>query len=247
MNGNVALVTGAGGGIGSAVARAFAKRGAAVACLDVDDALGRAVADEITAGGGVARFIPCDVADAAQVRSAIAETVDELGGLDYAHNNAGIECQVRPLHECDDDEWTRLVAINLTGVFNCMLAELPRMLERGGGAIVNTASASGLVARPGGISPYVATKHGVVGLTKGAAVDYSAAGVRVNAVCPGPIDTPFIADAPQEVKDLLLSLTPIKRFAAPSEVADAVVWLCSEEASYVSGTIMPVDGGVVAY
>jgi NAD(P)-dependent dehydrogenase (short-subunit alcohol dehydrogenase family) len=247
MQGKVALVTGAGGGIGSATALAFARQGAAVACLDVDAALGRGVADQIVSDGGRAHFVRCDVSSPDEVRTAIAETVEELGGLDYAHNNAGIECEVKPLHEFGETEWSRLVGINLSGVFSCMTAQLPVMLERGGGAIVNTASASGLVARPGGISPYVATKHGVIGLTKGAAVDYGATGIRVNAVCPGPIDTPFINQAPQEVKDLLLSLTPIKRFASPSEVAAAVVWLCSDEASFVTGTIMPVDGGVVAY
>jgi NAD(P)-dependent dehydrogenase (short-subunit alcohol dehydrogenase family) len=246
MEGKVALVTGAAGGIGRASAEAFGARGAAVACLDIDRDGGEKTAAAIAEHGGSAAFFPCDVADEAQVEQAIAATVERFGRLDYAHNNAGVEGPVVPLTEVSRADWDRLLSINLTGVWLCMRAEIPLLLETGG-AIVNTASASGLVARPGGIAAYVATKHGVIGLTKGAAVDYSAAGLRVNAVCPGPIATPFIEDLADDVKEMLLSLTPIHRFAEPEEVGRVVAWLCSEEASFMTGAAVAVDGGVTAF
>jgi NAD(P)-dependent dehydrogenase (short-subunit alcohol dehydrogenase family) len=246
MEGRVALVTGAAGGIGRATALAFARQGATVACLDIAADAGKETAAAVAELGAVGEFFDCNVADEASVEAAVTAVVDRFGRLDFAHNNAGVEGAVVPLAEVERADWDRVLSINLTGVWLCMRAEIPAMLERGG-AIVNTASASGLVARPGGLSTYIASKHGVVGLSKAAAIDYSARGIRVNAVCPGPIATPFTENLTPEVKETLMSLTPIRRFAAPEEVAEAVVWLCSDEASYVAGSTMTVDGGVTAF
>jgi NAD(P)-dependent dehydrogenase (short-subunit alcohol dehydrogenase family) len=246
MAGRVALVTGGGGGIGRATSLAFARRGARVAVLDINGDLAAQTVKEIKAIGGSAEVFIVDVSDAASVQSAVGAVVDRFGRLDFAHNNAGVEGEVTRLADVTEADWNRVIGINLTGVWLCLRAEIWAMSGRGG-AIVNTASASGLVARPGGLSTYVASKHGVVGLTKAAAVDYAADGIRVNAVLPGPIATPFTEDLPQEVKDKLLSLTPIRRFAQPEEVAESVVWLCSDAASYMAGATLAVDGGVVAY
>ncbi|MFG2969389.1 SDR family NAD(P)-dependent oxidoreductase [Streptomyces sp. NPDC048288] len=246
MTGRVALVTGAGGGIGRATALAFARRGAQVAALDIDDVQAARTVEEVGKAGGTAQAFHVDVSDATSVDGAVRAVVERFGRLDFAHNNAGVEGEVTRLADVTEADWNRVIGINLTGVWLCLRAELKVMAGQGG-AIVNTASASGLVARPGGLSTYIASKHGVVGLTKAAAVDYAADGIRVNAVLPGPIATPFTADLPQEVKDQLLSLTPIRRFADPEEVAEAVVWLCSDAASYMAGAALAVDGGVVAY
>ncbi|GAA4543919.1 SDR family NAD(P)-dependent oxidoreductase [Pseudonocardia xishanensis] len=246
MIGRVALVTGAGGGIGRATARAFAARGAQVAVLDIDAAAAATTVDEVKAAGGTAEAFTVDVSDATAVDDTVRAVVDRFGRLEFAHNNAGVEGEVTRLADVQQADWDRVIRINLTGVWLCLRAEIKAMEGRGG-AIVNTASASGLVARPGGLSTYVASKHGVVGLTKAAAVDYAADGIRINAVLPGPIATPFTADLPQEIKDQLTSLTPIRRFAEAQEVAEAVVWLCSDAASYMVGAALAVDGGVVAY
>ncbi|GHE46937.1 SDR family NAD(P)-dependent oxidoreductase [Streptomyces capitiformicae] len=246
MAGRVALVTGGGGGIGRATAHAFARRGARVAVLDINGDLVAQTLKEIKAIGGSAEVFIVDVSDAESVESAVGAVVDRFGRLDFAHNNAGVEGEVTRLADVTEADWNRVIGINLTGVWLCLRAEIKAMSGKGG-AIVNTASASGLVARPGGLSTYVASKHGVVGLTKAAAVDYAADGIRVNAVLPGPIATPFTEDLPQEIKDQLLSLTPIRRFAQPEEIAESVVWLCSNAASYLAGAALAVDGGVVAF
>jgi NAD(P)-dependent dehydrogenase (short-subunit alcohol dehydrogenase family) len=197
----------------------------------------------VKAEGGEATFFHVDVGSEPSVQSMLAGVVAHYGGLDIAHNNAGIEANIVPLAELDSDNWRRVIDVNLSSVFYCLKGEIPLMLKRGGGAIVNTASASGLI---GGyrLSGYTATKHGVVGLTKAAAIDYANQNIRINAVCPGPVDSPFLADMPQPMRDRLLFGTPIGRLATAEEIARSVLWLCSDDAKYVVGHSMSVDGGV---
>jgi NAD(P)-dependent dehydrogenase (short-subunit alcohol dehydrogenase family) len=248
MRGKVALVTGAAAGIGKATAELFARRGALVVVSDIDTEAGEAAAAGIREAGGSAVFIRADVGDPADVERLVTAAVDEFGGLDYAFNNAGIAGQSAAVHDHEIDSWERVIRINLSGVFYCMKYEIPRMLERGGGAIVNCSSIMGHVASP--VAPaYVASKHGVNGLTRSAALAYSARGIRVNAVCPGYIDTAMLRDAEARIPGLLDQLTtlePIGRLGAPEEIAEAVVWLCSDAASFVTGTPMVVDGGAIA-
>ncbi|GAB3618383.1 SDR family oxidoreductase [Okibacterium endophyticum] len=242
-SGKTVLVTGGGSGIGRASASAFARSGATVVVADISQTGGQETVDLITAADGAAEFRPVDVADENSVIALVDGIVADHGRLDIAHNNAGIEARNVPMAELTSEEWRRVIDIDLTSVFYCMKAEILHMKERGGGAIVNTASASGLI---GGytLACYTAAKHGVVGLTKAAAMDYAAHGIRINAICPGPIDTPFIADLPQVAIDRLLLATPIGRLGKPEEMAQAVLWLCSDSASYMLGTPLQVDGGV---
>ena len=244
FGGRVALVTGAGSGIGRATAMAFAAAGASVAVADIDEAACRAVAEAIGAAGGTAGFFGVDVSDEAAVGALVAAVLARFGRLDFAHNNAGIEGSHVPLFEQSADNWRRVIDVNLGGVFYCMKAEIPVMLAAGGGVIVNTASASGLI---GGynLSTYTAAKHGVVGLTKAAAMEVANRGVRINALCPGAIDTPFIAELPSPLRDRLLFATPMGRFGQPQEMAQAVLWLCSDAASYMVGHALAADGGAV--
>lgn len=240
FDGRVALVTGASRGIGAASARAFAERGATVVIADVlDEAHG--VVAEITAAGGSAVFMPTDVADAASVRAAVDSTVERFGRLDFAHNNAGI-FRAAPIVDLDVDDWRAVIDVNLNGIFYAMKYELRHMLAAGTGAIVNTASVWSF-AGAGAQGAYVASKHGVVGLTKTAAIDHGAQGVRVNAVAPGPIETPMTAAVPQDVMAATVARTVERRFGQPDEIATAVVWLCSPAASYVNGSVLTVDGG----
>lgn len=246
MEGRVALVTGAASGIGRAVAVAFAARGARVAVADLDEA-GAAETVQLCGGAERAHAVRVDVADAAQVAAMVAGAVERYGRLDYAHNNAGLTVSGVPTAEVEPDDWQRVIDVDLTGVFLCMKHELSAMLASGGGAIVNTSSGLGLVGIAGQPA-YVAAKHGVVGLTKAAALEYSAQGVRVNAVCPGVVRTPlFEAAAAADPAALagIESLHPIGRLGSPEEIAAGVVWLCSEEASFVTGHALPVDGGYV--
>ncbi|MDH0910494.1 glucose 1-dehydrogenase [Rhizobium pusense] len=243
FQGKVVLVTGGASGIGRATAQAFAAAGATVAIADISTANGELVAEEIRRNGGAAKFYKVNVASESDVIAAIDAIVEEFGRLDIAHNNAGIEADIVPLAELSSDNWRRVLDVNLSSVFYCLKAEISHMLKRGGGTIVNTASASGLI---GGyrLSAYTATKHGVVGLTKAAAIDYADKGIRINAICPGPIDTPFLADMPAPMRDRLLFGTPIGRLGQPEEMAKSVLWLCSEDASYVTGHSLSVDGAV---
>ena len=245
FEGKVALVTGASGGIGRATARAFARSGAAVLVADVNDAGGNETVRLIAAEGGRAAFQKCDVSNVADVRAMVARAVSQFGRLDFAHNNAGINSVMAD--EWDDDVWNRSIAINLSGVMQCMKAEAEVMLAQGGGAIVNTASINGLVGN--GTQPaYTAGKHGVVGLTRHGALRWARSGIRVNCVCPGVIETPMTDSvaANPEIRKIMENMTPMGRMGQPEEIAAAVLWLCSDQASFVTGHPMVIDGGATA-
>jgi NAD(P)-dependent dehydrogenase (short-subunit alcohol dehydrogenase family) len=250
VEGKVALITGAGSGIGRATALIFAREGARVIVNDVNADGGRETVDLIERQGGDAAFVAADVSRGADVEQLVTRCVEQYGRLDCAYNNAGIGSAGVPLHEEDDDYWDRVIATNLKGVWLCMRAELRQMLGQGGGAIVNTASVAGLIGITGSAS-YVAAKHGVVGLTRVAALENAQKGIRVNCVCPGLIRTPLVAggiarDPSGTREQMLLASEPIGRYADPSEVGEAVVWLCSDRASFVTGTALTVDGAWTA-
>jgi NAD(P)-dependent dehydrogenase (short-subunit alcohol dehydrogenase family) len=242
----VALVTGGSFGIGRATAIAFAGQGANVVVADwVAD---HATVEEIKSKGGNAVFVKCDVSDEAQVKMLIEQVVKTYGRLDYAYNNAGIEGANARTSDCTNENWERTIAVNLKGVWLCMKYELQQMLQQGSGSIVNCASIAGLVGFQG-LPAYVASKHGVVGLTKAAAMEYVKSGIRVNAVCPGVIKTPMVdrvTGKDKAVEKIYEDMEPIGRMGQPEEVANAVTWLCSDASSFVTGVAMPVDGGWVA-
>lgn len=247
MQGKVGLVTGAASGIGRACALRFAAEGATVLVADLESARagGEATVDAIAQAGGQAEFIPCDVARAEDHERLVAHAVDRHGRLDFAHNNAGIGVH-RLLHETSDEDFDRVIAVNLRGTFLGMKHQIKQMLSQGGGAIVNTSSNAGLRAVMM-LSAYTASKHAILGLTKNAAVEYANHGIRVNAVCPGAIMTPLMSDQPPERQQEILAPQAMTRFGEPAEVAAAVVWLCSAEASFVTGVALPVDAGSVAW
>lgn len=246
FEGKVALVTGAASGIGRASALAFAREGAKTVVADILVEGGEETVRIIKEAGGDALFVRTDVSKAGEVETLIQKIVETYGRLDYAHNNAGIAGADAPTADCTEENWDHTIAINLKGVWLCMKYEIPQMLNLGGGAIVNTASTAGLVGLEG--SPaYCASKGGVVQLTRAAALDYAKAGIRVNAVCPGVIRTPMVEPlVGTEAEAGLIAMEPIGRMGKPEEVAEAVVWLCSDAASFVTGIAMPVDGGLVA-
>jgi NAD(P)-dependent dehydrogenase (short-subunit alcohol dehydrogenase family) len=246
--GRAGLVTGGGSGIGRASALAFGRLGAQVTVADLDAAGGDETVALITAEGGRARFARADVTDPDQVAALVNGAVDAYGGLDFAHNNAGINGPSGFTADFAVEDWDRVIAVNLRSVFLCMKFELPHLVTRGGGAIVNTASGAGLRAFAG-LPAYVASKHGVVGLTKAAAAEYAKAGVRINAVCPGSTRTPMLEEFMDRIpgmEKMMAAGSPMRRLATPEEIAAAVVWLCSDAASFVVGTAFPVDGGATA-
>jgi NAD(P)-dependent dehydrogenase (short-subunit alcohol dehydrogenase family) len=239
------IVTGASTGIGEAAAKRFAEEGANVVVADVNVEDGEATVADVEDSGGDAVFVETDVSDPDDIDAMVETAVETYGGLDCAFNNAGIEGENASLTDQSLDNWERVIDVNLKSVFLGMRAEIPAMLADGGGAIVNTASIAGLVGFQE-ITPYVASKHGVIGLTKTAALEYSGQGVRVNAICPGVIDTPMVANANQEQIDQVAAATPIGRLGVPDEIGDAAVWLCSDEASFVTGESFTIDGGYVS-
>lgn len=241
----VALVTGGSFGIGKATAIAFAQRGAKVVVTDIiedGDTL-----STIKKAGGEASFITCDVSNEAGIKAMIEKTIAVYGRIDYAFNNAGIEGTSAPTHECTTENWDKTINVNLKGVWLCMKYEIPQMLKQGKGSIVNNASIAGLVGFPN-IPAYVASKHGVIGLTKNAALEYAKLGIRVNVVCPGVIKTPMIdrfTGKNKEVEKQFENMEPVGRLGEPEEVAEAVTWLCSDSSSFVTGHSLAVDGGWV--
>jgi NAD(P)-dependent dehydrogenase (short-subunit alcohol dehydrogenase family) len=245
--GKVALITGGSSGIGRATALAFASEGAKVLVADVAVEGGEETVRLIEAAGGVAVFVRADVSNANEVEALVSETVGRFGRLDAAVNNAGTEGVVASTVELAEADWDRVIATNLKGVWLCMKYEIPRMVEHGAGTIVNTSSVYGIVAGRG-VAAYVASKHGVAGLTKAAALEYAPHGIRINAICPGAVRTPMlmrhIPDA--EAEDRWKALQPVGRMGTPQEVAAAVVWLCSDAASFVTGHTLAVDGGFLA-
>lgn len=248
LEGKIALITGGSTGIGRATAQIFAREGAKVAVADVNVEGAQETVQLITDAGGEAIFIKTDVSQAADTEAMVKKVVETYGRLDCAFNNAGIEGELQPTQDYAEATWDRVMGINLKGVWLSMKAEIQQMLSQGGGAIVNTASAAGLVAVPA-MSAYVAAKHGVVGLTKTAALEYAKSGLRVNAVCPGGVDTPMLkrvfSNNPQ-FAETAAAAEPVGRLAQPAEIGEAVAWLCSEAASFVTGHPMAVDGGMVA-
>jgi NAD(P)-dependent dehydrogenase (short-subunit alcohol dehydrogenase family) len=244
----VAFVTGGGSGIGRATALAFAERGARVAVVGHAAADVEETAEMIRRSGGHAIAITGDVTRASDIEAAVSRTLEAYGRLNFAFNNAGIEQPVKPIVEVEDDEWDRLMAVNLRGVFLCMKQQIPAMLHGGGGAIVNTSSGAGVMGIAGQ-GAYAATKFGVIGLTKSVALDYAAQNIRVNAICPGIIDTPMMdrfSGGTDEGRERVIAQEPVGRMGRPEEIASAVMWMCSDNAGFLVSHALVMDGGQTA-
>jgi NAD(P)-dependent dehydrogenase (short-subunit alcohol dehydrogenase family) len=244
----VALITGGSYGIGRATAVAFAQRGARVVIADwIEDTEGETLR-LVTEAGSEAVFVTCDVSKSSDVKAMIDKTVSTFGTLDFAFNNAGIEGLMAPVHQCTEENWDKTIAINLKGVWLCMKYEIEQMVKQGKGAIVNCSSVAGLNGFAN-LPAYVASKHGVIGLTKTAALENAKTNIRVNAVCPGVIHTSMIdriTHGDKEAEKQYIAIEPVGRMGDPKEVAETVVWLCSNAASFVTGDAIAVDGGFVA-
>lgn len=244
----VAVITGASSGIGFATAQAFAKQGAKVVIADVQVQKGEQAVAELKKMGAEAMFVKTDVSDAKQVENLVAQTIATYQRLDFAINNAGIDGDRAPTADCTEENWDRVIDINLKGVWLCMKHEIPQMLKQGGGCIVNIASIAGVVGFQN-VPAYCASKGGVIQLTKTAALEYAKQGVRINAVCPGVIKTPMVAgvfEKDPKMEEALNAGTPIGRLGSPEEIASAILWLCSEHAGFMNGQPVIMDGGFTA-
>jgi len=249
FEGKVAVVTGAASGMGLVTARSFAEAGAAVTLADIDERAARTAVDDLIAAGHRAIAVRCNVADEAEVAAMVDQTVEIFGRLDAAFNNAGIQSPAVETADASGAEFDRVIAVNLRGVWNCMKYELKQMRQQGSGAIVNCSSIGGLIGLPGR-AVYHAAKHGVLGLTKSAALEYASRGIRINAVCPGTVDTPMVSAMLAKEADAMKEIMrdqPIGRLGRPQEIASAVLWLCSPGAGFVIGHALTVDGGFTAH
>ena len=246
--GRTAFITGGSSGIGEATALGFAKFGANVVVVDRNADHGGNVVNKIEKGGGKAVFFKCDVSSGIQVKDAVDKTLAHFGSLDFAFNNAGTEGQQALTPDCTEENFDRVINVNLKGVWLCMKYQIPQMLKQKKGTIVNCSSVAGLIGFPG-VPAYVASKHGVIGLTKAAALEYAKSNIRVNAVCPGIIQTPMIerfTHGEAQIQQQLVAGEPVGRIGSPEEVANAVIWLCSDQASFITGHSLAIDGGWVA-
>jgi len=253
FDGKLALVTGGTSGLGRAICLEFARYGAKVAIVGRREKEGEETLRLVKDLGSNGLFIPCNVVQSEDIQKMVNKCMTEFGRIDFAVNNAGYYGKAAFLSKFDEDEFDKIISINLKGVFLSLKYELAVMLKQGHGSIVNVSSVNGLISMPFGVSAYSASKHGIIGLTKSSALEFAKKNIRVNAVCPGGIDTEMLSDVfksspnPEEAENAFLSIHPMGRFAKSEEVAKSVVWLCSDESSYINGVALPIDGGMTAH